>query len=133
MAAAFALQPEPNGTVVTGNGIAKLVFTILSAVAEAERDRIRERISTVKADQKERGRHLGGDAPFGFRVEYEYDAAGKRKGGRLVPVPEQQEAIQAMRVMRQEGMSLRAIATALDAQGHKISHVAVKQAIERRP
>src|SRR4051794_5005382 len=29
------------GGDVTGNGIAKLVFTILSAVAEAERDRIR--------------------------------------------------------------------------------------------
>jgi hypothetical protein len=31
------------GGDVTGNGISKLVFTILSAVAEAERDRIRER------------------------------------------------------------------------------------------
>jgi putative DNA-invertase from lambdoid prophage Rac len=30
------------GSDVTGNGISKLVFTILSAVAEAERDRIRE-------------------------------------------------------------------------------------------
>jgi hypothetical protein len=34
---------------VTGDGISKLVFTILSAVAEAERDRIRERIRDVKA------------------------------------------------------------------------------------
>ena len=31
------------GGDVTGNGISKLVFTILSAVAEAERDRTRER------------------------------------------------------------------------------------------
>ena len=37
------------GGDVTGNGISKLVFTILSAVAEAERDRIRERIRDVKA------------------------------------------------------------------------------------
>src|SRR4051794_34747769 len=44
------------GGDVTNNGISKLVFTILSAVAEAERDRIRERISEVKADQKKRGR-----------------------------------------------------------------------------
>ena len=36
------------GGDVTGNGISKLVFTILSAVAEAERDRIRERIREVK-------------------------------------------------------------------------------------
>jgi len=38
---------------VTGNGISKLVFTILSAVAEAERDRIRERVAQVKRDQKD--------------------------------------------------------------------------------
>ena len=43
------------GGDVTGNGISKLVFTILSAVAEAERDRIRERIADVKRDQKTRG------------------------------------------------------------------------------
>ena len=48
------------GGDVTGNGISKLVFTILSAVSEAERDRIRERIADVKRDQKTRGRFLGG-------------------------------------------------------------------------
>ena len=31
------------------------------AFAEAERDRIRERIGQVKADQKARGLYLGGD------------------------------------------------------------------------
>jgi len=44
------------GGDVTGNGISKLVFTILSAVAEAERDRIRERIRDVKSDQRKRMR-----------------------------------------------------------------------------
>jgi putative DNA-invertase from lambdoid prophage Rac len=47
------------GGDVTGNGVSKLVFTILSAVAEAERDRIRERIRDVKADQRKRQRYLG--------------------------------------------------------------------------
>jgi DNA invertase Pin-like site-specific DNA recombinase len=56
------------GGDVTGNGISKLVFTILSAVAEAERDRTRERISEVKRDQRTRGRYLGGVPPFGWRV-----------------------------------------------------------------
>ncbi len=42
------------GGDVTGTGISKLVFTILSAVAEAERDRIRERVAVVKADQRAR-------------------------------------------------------------------------------
>jgi putative DNA-invertase from lambdoid prophage Rac len=48
------------GGDVTNNSISKLVFTISSAVAEAERDRI----SAVKADQKERGRYLGGKVPY---------------------------------------------------------------------
>ena len=42
------------GGDVTGNGISKMVFTVLAAVAEAERDRTRERIRDVKADQKSR-------------------------------------------------------------------------------
>jgi DNA invertase Pin-like site-specific DNA recombinase len=52
---------------VTGNGVSKLVFTILSAVAEAERDRTRERVAEVKRDQRRRGRHLGGKVPWGGR------------------------------------------------------------------
>ncbi len=49
----------------TGNGICKLVSTILSAVAEAERNRIHERVVTVKVDQKQRGRYLADKVPFG--------------------------------------------------------------------
>lgn len=63
-----ALHMIDLGGDVTGNGISKLVFTILSAVAEAERDRVRERIATVKQDQKMRGRYLGGIVPCGWRV-----------------------------------------------------------------
>jgi putative DNA-invertase from lambdoid prophage Rac len=120
------------GGDVTGNGIAKLVFTILSAVAEAERDRIKERVAVVKADQKTRNRFLGGDAPFGYRVEPEYDAAGKRKGGRLVEDPDQQAAIAEMRAMHRDGKSLRTIAATMQARGDKIGHVGVKQAISRK-
>jgi len=38
------------------------LMLLLSAVAEAERDRIRERIRDVKADQRKRRRYLGGIA-----------------------------------------------------------------------
>jgi DNA invertase Pin-like site-specific DNA recombinase len=51
---------------MTWFGISKLVFTILSA--EAERDRIRERIRDVKTDQRKRQRYLGGIVPFGWQV-----------------------------------------------------------------
>ena len=50
------------------NGLSKLLYTIAVAFAEAERDRIRERMLGTKADQKKRGRFLGGIAPFGWRV-----------------------------------------------------------------
>lgn len=110
------------GGDVTGNGISKLVFTILSAVAEAERDRIRERIADVKKDQKQRGRYLGGKVPFGHVVG---------PGGALVEVPEQQTAIREMIRLKAGGMALRAIAEAMKARGHNISHVAVKDILSR--
>jgi putative DNA-invertase from lambdoid prophage Rac len=76
------------GGDVTGNGISKLVFTILSAVAEAERDRIRERIRDVKADQRQRRRYLGGIVPVGSQVGDD---------GELVEIAEQQDAIRRIR------------------------------------
>ena len=71
------------GGDTTGNGVSKLVFTILSAVAEAERDRTRERVAEVKRDQRQRGRYLGGAVPWGYRVG---------EAGELMPIPEQQAA-----------------------------------------
>jgi DNA invertase Pin-like site-specific DNA recombinase len=117
-----ALHMIDLGGDVTGNGISKLVFTILSAVAEAERDRIRERISDVKADQRQRGQYLGGIVPFGFTVQDD---------GTLVDDAKQQEAIAAMRVLRAEGLTLRAIAEAMKARGFSISHAGVGKILAR--
>ena len=116
----IALHMVDLGGDVATNGISKLVFTILSAVAEAERDRIRDRITEVKRDQRQRGRYLGGTPPFGWRVSDD---------GALVPMPEQQAALALMRRLRGEGLSLRAIADRLTATGNKISHVGVKAAL----
>ena len=52
---------------ISSNGLSKLFLTIAAAFAEAERDRIRERIGRIKADHRARGRYLGGIVPFGFR------------------------------------------------------------------
>jgi putative DNA-invertase from lambdoid prophage Rac len=106
------------GGDVTGNGISKLVFTILSAVAEAERDRIRERISVVKADQKARGAYLGGKVPFGFTVV----------AGQLEPVDSQQAVITQIVELRRMGKSLRAIKAelSLDLSLDAISRLSVQ-------
>ncbi|ESZ02349.1 recombinase family protein [Mesorhizobium sp. L48C026A00] len=110
------------GGDVTGNGISKLVFTILSAVAEAERDRTRERIAQVKADQRERSRFLGGTRPFGYQIAAD---------GELVEDAGEQKAIARMCELRGHGLSLRAIAEALADDGIVLSHVAVKKVLER--
>src|SRR4029453_12133522 len=69
------------GGDIAGNGLSKLFLTIAAAFAEAERDRIRERVAQVKRDQRQRGRYLGGKLPYGFKVGQD---------GALVAIPEQQ-------------------------------------------
>jgi putative DNA-invertase from lambdoid prophage Rac len=121
----IALHMLDLGGDVSSNGISKLVFTILSAVAEAERDRIRERIAEVKRDQRKLNRHLGGLTPFGFKK-----VPTPPKGAELVAVPEEQEAIKRMVAMRRAGASLRAIAGAMAAEGFKLSHMGVGKIIQ---
>jgi putative DNA-invertase from lambdoid prophage Rac len=88
------------GGDVTGNGISKLVFTILSAVAENERDRIRERVRDTKRHRVTRRLYNGGKRPFGFEVD----------DGRLVPNAQEQAALARGRALREAGKSYRDIA-----------------------
>jgi putative DNA-invertase from lambdoid prophage Rac len=111
------------GGDIAGNGISKLFLTIAAAFAEAERDRIRERIGQAKADQKSRGRFLGGDVPFGFEVGVD---------GALVPIGAQQEAIREIAVLRAQGRSLRAIRDEMRAKGFQISHEGVARILKGR-
>jgi len=115
-----ALHMVDLGGDVATNGISKLVFTILSAVAEAERDRTRERVAEVKRDQRQRNRYLGGTPPFGWRVGDD---------GQLVAEPEQQAALLEMRGLKATGMSLRRVADHMNSIGVRISHVGVKNAL----
>jgi putative DNA-invertase from lambdoid prophage Rac len=117
----IALHMVDLGGDVSTNGVSKLVFTILSAVAEAERDRTRERVAEVKRDQRTRGRYLGGKPPFGWRIG---------DTGDLVVVPEQQEALKRMRVLRAEGAPLRTIADKITADGVPISFAGVKKVLD---
>jgi putative DNA-invertase from lambdoid prophage Rac len=95
-----ALHMIDLGGDVTGNGISKLVFTILSAVAENERDRIRERVRDAKRHRAGQRLYNGGKRPFGFDVT----------DGRLVPNVNEQAALAQARIMRQQEASLREIA-----------------------
>jgi putative DNA-invertase from lambdoid prophage Rac len=109
------------GGDISGNGMSKLFLTIAAAFAEAERDRIRERIGQAKADQKARGLYLGGKLPFGFK---------RGDAGELVPIDSQQEAIREIVALRAQGRPLRTIARELQAKGHRISREGVAGVLE---
>src|SRR6516164_4783256 len=98
------------GGDISGNGLSKLFLTIAAAFAEAERDRIRERIGQVKADEKARGRYLGGIVPFGYR---------RGEHGQLAPHEAEQAAIRKMMALRAQGKALRAIAEAMKVKAFK--------------
>jgi putative DNA-invertase from lambdoid prophage Rac len=101
------------GGDVSGNGMSKLFLTIAAAFAEAERARIRERVTQTKRDQRGRGRYLGGKVPFGFKVGDD---------GELVEDAAEQTVIMHARDLREGGATLRAIQTAIDVQhGRKLS------------
>lgn len=53
---------------ITSGGVSKLIFTVISAVADMERERIAERMQVGKIAKRARGGHVGGPPPYGFRV-----------------------------------------------------------------
>lgn len=98
-----ALHMIDLGGDVCANGISKLVFTILSAVAESERDRIRERIRDVKRHLAAKGVYNGGKRPFGWDVV----------DGHLVENSAEQVVLSRMHEMRGSGLSYAAIGRAV--------------------
>ena len=110
------------GGDVCGNGISKLVFTILSAVAENERDRIRERIRDVKRHLATQGIYGGGKRPFGFDIVE----------GRLVPNPSEQAAIARMKELRAAETPLREVSAIIAAEFKKVmTPMTVKRILDR--
>jgi DNA invertase Pin-like site-specific DNA recombinase len=120
-AAGVALHLIDLGGDVTTNGgntVSKLTFTILAAVAEAERDRTRERISEVKRDQRDRGHFLGGLPPYGYRR-----VPGTKSD--MEPIPEKRRFIRQIVKDREQGLSLRAIQARLAAKGEILALLSI--------
>lgn len=87
------------GGNVTGNGIGAIVFTILSAFATFERERIASRIKEVKQLKKAQGLFTGGKRAFGYNVV----------SGIKVPRSDEQAIIEEMMSLRSSGASYRKI------------------------
>lgn len=106
------------GGDINNDMVGRLVFTILSAVAEAERMRIQERIRDVKKDQKSRGMYLGGHVPYGWK---------RSPDGALIACPEEQRAIARVCQLREDGLSLREIDKQLKKEGLRSSYATVRR------
>jgi site-specific DNA recombinase len=85
----------------------RLVLNVLASVSQWEREAIGERTAAVMRHKASQGEYTGGRAPYGYRVD----------GGRLVPVEAEQRVLLAAREAKAAGLSLRAIATELEARG----------------
>jgi site-specific DNA recombinase len=112
---------------VSGNGIARLFLTIVSAFAEFERDRIGERIRATKRAQKARGEYLGGRPPYGWK----FGGAAGDKTRSLIPDPEEQRVVRRVRKLAAGGIKPRAISAALAESGVRLSHVTIRKTLLR--
>jgi site-specific DNA recombinase len=96
-------------SIDTRTAAGRLVLNVLGSVAQWERETIGERTAEALAHKKAQGQKLGGDVPYGYRV----DADGKT----LVADDAEQALLGAIRDARSRGLSQRAIVAELARQG----------------
>jgi DNA invertase Pin-like site-specific DNA recombinase len=82
---------------VTGNGTAKLFFSMLAIMAEFERDRIRERTEEGRRSKRARRGFMGGGVPFGYKV------VGKGREAQIEEDEREQAALAAVKRLVKQG------------------------------
>ena len=96
---------------VTENGVSKMLFTVLAAMAEFEKGRILERMADGRKGKKAKGGHTGGQAPYGYRVE------GLGRDAVLVEEPGEQVVLRRVKELHASGNSLRGVVRVLADEG----------------
>lgn len=93
----------------TTSAAGKMVFRMLAVLAEFERDLISERTTSAMSHLRQAGRRISGRVPFGNDLV----------GTKLIPNKKEQAALQIIRQLRADGLSLRAISRELQRRGIK--------------
>ncbi len=104
------------GEDLAGEKGAVLLMSVLQALESFEPQLPKVRMLSQKRRLKEEGRYLGGNPPFGFKV----DADGMLRADSTAT-----KAMKLIRRRRAQGVSLRGIAKELNKLGVKISHSGV--------
>ena len=86
----------------------KLMFTMISAMAQFEREIIGLRTKDALAHKKATGAKLGGTVPYGFRLI--------KSTGKLGKIKKEQTVISRLLYWREEGWSYRRIAEMLESE-----------------
>ena len=95
-------------SIDTRTAAGRLVLNVLLSVAQWERETIGERTSEVLQGKISRGERCG-------KVRFGYELA--EDGVNLIEIPEEQEVIELIRQLRQDGEPLRKIADELNRRG----------------
>lgn len=85
------ILPEFGTEPIEESATAKLFFSLLGTFAEFERGRTAERTSDGRAAKRKLGGHLGGQPPYGFRVE------GQGRQAVLVPDEDERQKMDTIR------------------------------------
>jgi DNA invertase Pin-like site-specific DNA recombinase len=113
-----------NERIDTSTAMGRFFLNITASLAQMERDQISERTKDalqMKISNNERA----GQIPFGYRLAED--------GNTLLPVPEEQKVIVAIKELHSQGMGYRAICRELEAigQGKKWHPQTVKNILKR--
>ncbi len=101
-------------TIDTDSAMGKFFFSLLSSIAELERNTISDRTKQALEYKRLNGEKTGGYVPFGFDL----DSCGIS----LIPNKVEQKTITFMQDLKEQGLSLRGICSQLEQ-----NHIKTKQ------
>lgn len=108
--------PKPNGKtrplgipIDTSTPMGQMIFSVLSGMAGMERENITQRTRAGRVVKADKGGYAGGEAPLGYQ----------RTEDGLKPVESEAATVRRIYELKENGLSLRQIASTLTDEGSK--------------
>ena len=95
-------------SIDTSSASGRLNVNIMASVSQWEREIIGERTSEALQQLRSEGKRISRFAPYGFKLN----------GSGVVEDADEQKAVKVIHQLRQDGLSLRRIASELERRGH---------------